>query len=84
MSNYENNIIKVCTTVHELKGTCERLRSEVDWLRETVASLMMKMTYPQHTLPLMTMQDWQKMNERGPTCRSVEKVEEPRKVTGDV
>jgi hypothetical protein len=65
---YSDEVIKVCSKVHEFAGTIARLESEVAWLRETVASLMMKMTYPLQTLPPMSLEDWHKMSYRGPTC----------------
>jgi hypothetical protein len=64
--SYSDEVIKVRNTVHELKGRCDRLESEVGWLRETVASLMMKMTMPLQTLPAMTLEDWSRMTNRGP------------------
>ncbi len=49
MSN-EEKIIELCAVVHELKGKCERLENEIQWLRGLVLSQKIA---PWPTQPMM-------------------------------
>lgn len=72
-----DNIVKVCGTVHELKGRCDRLESEIEWLREMVAVLMAKATQPIYSYPAMPMEQWIELMKRGPTCSDKEAEVKP-------
>lgn len=49
MSN-EGKIVELCAVVHELKGKCERLENEIQWLRVLVLSQKIA---PWPTQPMM-------------------------------
>lgn len=66
--SYSDEVIKVCNTVHELKGRCDRYEEEIRWLREVVLVLMSKATQPLYSYPQMTMEEWERTMRRGPTC----------------
>jgi hypothetical protein len=46
----EEKIIELCAVVHELKGKCERLENEIQWLRGLVLSQKIA---PWPTAPMM-------------------------------
>ena len=57
MSN-EEKVIELCAVVHELKGKCERLENEIQWLRGLVLSQKIALWPTQPMMPYVPGYPW--------------------------